>query len=125
MTDPEGPPAILVVDDEAMIRMILDRALGRKYNVTTVEGPHEALRALQDHRYALVMTDINMPGGSGLTLASNIRRLAPDTRVAFLAAVVDDDTHARIEQMGATLFVKPFDLPELLTMVETLLAADA
>jgi DNA-binding response OmpR family regulator len=104
-----------------MIRVILERALGRRYDVTAVEGPGEALDALACRPYTLMLTDINMPGGSGITLAATVRELAPETRVAFLAAVVDEATHDRIEEMGATLFVKPFDLVDLVAMVDTLL----
>lgn len=111
---------ILVVDDEEMIRTILTRALGAKFRVTAVDGPKSAWHELEFERFELVMTDINMPGGSGLALASEIQQRLPGLQIAFLAAVIDEETHARIEAMGATLFVKPFDLVELVAMVETL-----
>lgn len=106
-----------------MIRAILQRALGRIYNVTAVEGPQEALEAMAARRFDLVMTDINMPGGSGLDLAAAIRAQDPPTPVAILSAVVDDETHDRIEAMAAPLFFKPFDIPELMTMLEALFAS--
>ena len=113
-------PSILVVDDEAMIRAILQRALRRVYDVTAVEGPQEALEAMAARRFDLVMTDINMPGGSGLDLAATIQAQVPPTPVAILSAVVDEDTHDRIEALAAPLFFKPFDIPELMTMLEAL-----
>lgn len=120
----DARPAILVVDDESMIRMILERALGRKYDVTAVGGPQEALAAVQNRQFELVMTDINMPGGSGLMLAASLRKQIPQVKIAVLAAVIDEEVQGRIEALGATLFVKPFDLPELVAMVERLIKCD-
>ncbi|NDD27429.1 MAG: response regulator [Proteobacteria bacterium] len=113
--------SILVVDDEAMIRGILVRALGRRHDVTAVESPQEALEALQAHAFDLVLTDINMPGGSGLDLAGTIRSERRSLPIAFITAVVDDTTQDRIEALEAPVFFKPFDLVELMRMVDALL----
>lgn len=120
--DPERS-TILVVDDEAMIRTILQRALSPRYRVIAVENPLAALDVLGREPIDFVMSDVNMPGGSGIDLVSQMHERWPDLQVAFLAAVIDEATQARIEDLGATLFIKPFDVPELLSMLELLVPA--
>lgn len=121
-----GRHSILVVDDEPMIRAILQRALSRSCDVTTADGPATALEALQQQPFDLVLTDISMPGGNGIDLAEVIRARLPAQRIAFVSAVVDNAMQDRIENLSAPLFLKPFDIVELVTMVGVLLAeADA
>lgn len=117
-------PSILVVDDEMMIRTILSRALASRYEVTVASNPQEALQILGTRRFNFMMTDVNMPGGSGIELAAEVQKRHPDMPVAFLAAVIDEATQSKIEDLGAPLFIKPFDVPELLSMLELLVPQD-
>jgi len=117
---PVRKPRILVVDDELMIRTILSRALASRYQVTTATNPQEALDILATGSFDFMMTDVNMPGGSGIELAQKVQQRHPDLPVAFLAAVIDEATQSRIEDLGAPLFIKPFDVQELLSMLELL-----
>ncbi len=111
-------PLVLVVDDELMIRTILKRALASRYRVVAASNPQEALEALEHERPDLVLTDVNMPGGSGIQMVREVHQRYPGLPVAFLAAVVDEATQASIEDLGAPLFIKPFDVQELLSMLE-------
>ena len=66
---------ILVVDDEAALRLLLMRELeDRGHVVTAAPHPAEALRLLEAEPVDLVLTDIRMPGLSGLQLTAEVRR---------------------------------------------------
>jgi DNA-binding response OmpR family regulator len=115
-----GKPVVLIVDDEFMIRTILQRALASRYTVLTASNPQEAHEVLGENHIDFMLTDVNMPGGSGIQLVEELQARQPDLPVAFLAAIIDEETQARIESLGAPLFIKPFDVQELISMLEIL-----
>ncbi|MFW6049578.1 MAG: ATP-binding protein [Myxococcota bacterium] len=86
VTTSAGPPAmdpsqalrVLVVDDEPAIVRSLQRWLGRHAEVTGTTDPREALSLASSGAYELVLCDVNMPGMTGLELASAIRRGRPE-----------------------------------------------
>ncbi len=91
------PTRILVVDDEPMIRSMLERMLGdASRSVTAVASGGEALRAFEAARargapFQAVVTDLGMPGMSGLDLARRIKEAEPGTLVVLLTGSSDDD----------------------------------
>ncbi|TAJ99521.1 MAG: response regulator [Candidatus Manganitrophaceae bacterium] len=114
---------ILVVDDEANIRLLCNEILARHdYLPTCVDSPSMALRAVEEESFDLLMTDISMPEMDGLQLLQSIREFQED-----LPAIVITG-HGRLDQaihslhLGAQAFiVKPFTQQELLqTIQETL-----
>ena len=70
---------VLIVDDDPIIRETLMEALGSGgYLVQSADTAEEALRKMGETRFAVVLTDMHMPGGaSGLQLLSEIRRIDP------------------------------------------------
>jgi len=93
--------------------------------VISADNPQSALEVLERERVDFLMTDVNMPGGSGIQLVQKVHEKFPDLPVAFLAAVIDEATQSRIEDLGAPLFIKPFDVEELLSMLELLVPQPA
>ena len=80
--------SILVVDDDEIVRLTLSRTLRQEgYVVRSAETGEEALTALQEKGYALVITDLKMPGMDGLELLKNIKQIAPDTLVFLLSGL--------------------------------------
>jgi putative two-component system response regulator len=111
----EAHPRILVVDDEPNICRLLDRYLDRLgYVVRTAPSVPEALEMLGRERFDLVLTDLRLPGPSGLELLVEVRSRAPGTRTMLMSAHADV-THAAaaIERGVDHLIVKPFDLDDL------------
>lgn len=106
---------ILVVDDECTVRDVVSRwltVLG--YESDAVGSAEAAMLRLEHDRYALVLTDINMPGGNGLELLDRIRAMHPDVAVVMITAIDDRATAIRTLEMGAFGYViKPFDRNEL------------
>src|SRR5258705_8835969 len=77
--------SILIVDDEEPIRKLLVGCLGRKYLCITASSADEAARLLAVGSTNLVLTDISMPGISGLELCESIQRGHPETVVVMMS----------------------------------------
>ena len=109
---------ILVVDDEIQITRVLRASLSaQRYDVRTVNDPEEALRLFEEWDPDLVITDLMMPGMSGVDLARAIRR---KSRTPILVLSVREQEHAKVEALdaGADDYVtKPFSIQELLARV--------
>jgi two-component system response regulator PilR (NtrC family) len=111
---------ILVVDDEKSMRDLLALMLRKEgYGVETVES---ALRARElmsrDGRYELVISDISMPGMTGLELLRHCRQIAPETAVILMTAFGSKKTAIDALNEGASYYVeKPFDLEEMKVVV--------
>ena len=109
---------ILVVDDEIQITRVLRASLSaQRYDVRTVNDPEEAVRVFEDWKPDLVITDLMMPGMSGVELCRAIRRQAS---IPILVLSVRDQEHTKVEALdaGADDYVtKPFSIQELLARV--------
>lgn len=115
---------ILVVDDNLGALRLAERALGRLgHQVDTASSVSEALRRLEDLRYDVVVTDLRMPGASGLDLLSELRTRWPETRAILMSAhAAPADAALAIEYGVDRLLLKPFRLDELRAGVEKALA---
>jgi CheY-like chemotaxis protein len=129
----EAPPpplaSILLVEDEAGIRALVEKTLTRAgYEVLSAPGADAAF-ALCEQREGpvdLLITDIMMPGAGGGEVAQRLGASHPDLRVLFISGHHDDALLAQQEAVGrapgtSLLLGKPFSLGELLRSVEMLL----
>ncbi|MFH1117842.1 MAG: HD domain-containing phosphohydrolase, partial [Pseudomonadota bacterium] len=114
-----GEARILVVDDEEAIRNLLAIQLSTDgYVCSTASGGEEAQRLLESNEFHLVLSDINMPGMSGIELLSVITRRYPNTAVLMATAVDDRDTATRALELGAYGYlIKPFGMNDVLNNV--------
>ena len=122
------PSRILVVDDTPSNVKLLADVLGAKgYTVLTAASGAEALEAIERHAPDLVLLDVMMPGGSGLTVLEHVRN-APElkeTPVVVISAFAADRDHLAAFEAGASGFLKkPFDPDELESLVNELLGRD-
>ncbi|MEE8373041.1 MAG: response regulator, partial [Dehalococcoidia bacterium] len=79
---------VLVVDDEESIRSILSRKLETEgYFCVTASDGREAVEKASQHEFDLVLTDIKMPGMSGIEVLSHMVAEHPDTCVIMITAV--------------------------------------
>ena len=119
MTSTHTKPIILVVDDEAAMRSAIGRVLSRAdYVHYEASDPNTALGLADLYRFALVLCDINMPGGSGLEMLRALRRVHPDIAVVMVTGIADKGTAGRAAELGASGYVaKPFETEELLKAV--------
>jgi two-component system nitrogen regulation response regulator GlnG len=116
---------ILIADDDRAIRTVLSQALGRSgYQVRATSSAATLWRWVEDGEGDLVITDVIMPDENGLDLVPRIKRVRPDLRVVVMSAQSTFMTALKAAQRGAFEYLpKPFDLKELLAVVERALAA--
>jgi putative nucleotidyltransferase with HDIG domain len=111
---------VLVVDDEVSICDVLGRtleAMGHPSRTST--SAQEALAALAGGDFALVLSDIRMPGMDGVELLRRIVARMPNTAVMMVTAVLDVNTAVTAMRLGACDYVvKPFDLDNVAQRVE-------
>lgn len=130
----DPPPAIrrgsgervLVVDDQAGVRTVTLRVLERLgYQVVGAEGLAAARRAVAEHaRFDLVLTDYDMPDGSGLEVARKVREWEADIAIILMSGLVDDELVSRAHAAGIDrVLPKPFERRELGDAVADTLAA--
>ena len=111
---------ILVVDDDAVVRLMARHHLERwGYRVSEVCNAREARKCLSKKTYALILTDIVMPGESGLDLTCYVKSAYPDTIVIFLSMKEDEDTAEAALKTGAYAFLtKPLRPNEMRLFVQ-------
>jgi DNA-binding NtrC family response regulator len=111
---------VLVVDDEEMLRSLLERILTKEgYRVETAVDGSEALDKLRSNRHNLVVTDIKMPKLNGLELLKEIKSEFPETSVIVMTAYGDSFTVKDAMLMGADEYItKPFKSFEIALIVE-------
>ena len=114
------PARIWVVDDDRAVRFVLATALREAgFAVTAFAAAAEALDTLQrEDPPALVVTDVRMPGDSGLLLLEKLKAAKPDLPVIVMSAHTDVASTAGAFRGGAHEFLsKPFDLDEAVALV--------
>jgi len=118
---------IWIVDDDPSIRFVLEKALARENLVTrSFSNPREVLNALADlpegdpaqQGPRVLVSDIRMPGGSGLQLLEEVHAKQPDLPVIIMTAYSDLDSAVSAFQRGAFEYLpKPFDLPKAVELI--------
>lgn len=104
-------PDILVVDDDDVIRETLCELLSTDYSCQTADTAEEALARLQTRRFDVVLTDISMPGLSGMELLTRVVELYPGTPVIIISGLSDQDQAESLIGRGAfDYLLKPFRL---------------
>jgi two-component system, NtrC family, nitrogen regulation response regulator GlnG len=118
---------ILVADDDRAIRTVLNQALGRLgHDVRTTGNASQLWRWVADGDGDLVITDVIMPDENGLDLIPRIKKLRPDLRVIVMSAQNTLLTAVKANERGAFEYLpKPFDLRELVNVVERALSSPA
>ena len=114
---------IWIVDDDQSIRFVLEKALLREDLPTrSFTNPREVLAALADATEEdgpqILVSDIRMPGGSGLDLLEKVKQKLPGLPVIIMTAYSDLDSAVSAFQGGAFEYLpKPFDLPKAVELI--------
>ncbi|HEX9168254.1 MAG TPA: response regulator [Roseiarcus sp.] len=113
---------ILVVDDEPDVAELFRQQFRKELRASRfvmefAQSAPEALQlvaAVEAARLILILSDVNMPGMSGIELLPRARQARPDVPVIMITAYGDSETRRRAIEAGAAgLFTKPIDFPEL------------
>jgi CheY-like chemotaxis protein len=111
---------ILVVDDERSIQEVLNSLLSvMGYEVVSAGSGHEGLHLFLENPIELVLTDMNMPGMDGSTLAAHIKKKSPITPVILITGSDKDIVDKKLKKscIDSVLF-KPFGLEDLQKTVQ-------
>jgi len=111
--------ALLIVDDEEAIRDTLYDLFSESHLCHVAETADRAIVWLDGESYDVVLTDISMPGMSGVELLGHVRQRQPDTPVIVMSGISDQDHAEGLLRLGAFDFLlKPFKLEEVEQCVE-------
>ena len=112
-------PHILIVDDEVEITEILADLLSEDYECLRAASAEEALARLVEGQFQLVISDITMPGMSGLDMIPHVKELSPDTVVVMISGMQTVESAIGALRLGAfDYLMKPFDLRQVEAVVK-------
>ena len=118
--------AILVVDDDDVIRDTLCELLSANHSCQTADTAEQALAHLEAQRFDVVLTDISMPGLSGMELLNRVLELYPRTPVIVISGLSDQEQAQSLLSRGAfDYLLKPFRLEVVEDSVNRALTANS
>lgn len=114
-----------MVDDDATARRTLERFLSKiGYDIVTASTAKEALLAVETDHPDIVLSDIYMPGMTGLELQAKIQQILPDLKVILMTGKDDMPTTVQAVQQGAyDYIIKPIDLDRLQKLLQQMIVA--
>ena len=112
-------PRILIVDDEIEIRQLLLELLSEQFDCEGSSTAEEALDRLRKSQFELVISDITMPGMSGLDMIPHVKSVSPDTVVVMISGMQTVESAIGALRLGAfDYLMKPFDLRQVEAVVK-------
>lgn len=119
-------PLISVVDDDESVRTAMERLVSSfGFEVCTFNSAEEYLNSAQRSATSCIVSDIQMPGKTGLELKSHLVAQDDHTPIIFITAYSQADTRKRALDAGAVCFlIKPFDGQTLINCIERALRGD-
>ena len=125
----QGPHAqprranVLIVDDDEGVRKVLTRWVeGLGHRVISAADAEQARDLLGDHEIDVALCDVLMPGHDGVWLAEQVRRLSPNTAVAFITGLAEMEPSVTLRPGVVGYVVKPFNRLEVEEIIERGLA---
>ncbi|MEW5924458.1 MAG: sigma-54 dependent transcriptional regulator [Candidatus Zixiibacteriota bacterium] len=111
---------ILFADDDAALRRVIQFKLKQRgYDVTAVESGEQALAKLSGTHFDLLLSDMKMPGMSGIELLAAVKKATPELEVILITAFADISQAVEAVKLGAFDYItKPFDDDQLFAAVE-------
>jgi DNA-binding NtrC family response regulator len=113
---------ILVVDDDtATLRTLKDILVEKGCQTQTATDGSAAITSIQERSYDVILTDIKMPGMSGVELLRQVKALSPSTHTIIMTAFTRDELVHRAQTEGAVeILFKPLDLDRLFALIDEL-----
>ena len=118
---------IWVVDDDESIRWVLERGLSENgIQVETFDSANKVIKKLETENPSLILTDIKMPGKSGIDLLDEVKELRPEIPIIIMTAHSDLESAVESYEHGAWEYLpKPFDIEEAVSMVQRATTKDS
>lgn len=123
---PGGHEKLLLVEDEETVRAVTRKLLEKLgYEVTTARDAEEGLEIFEEEGPAIdgVVTDVVMPGLTGIQMAARLREMRPDLKVLFVSGYASRDVGGSPGEPPEPFLPKPFTLNELARAVRSALDA--
>jgi len=125
-SDLEEPATILLVEDEDTVRKVIQRLLHKLgYRVLAARDAEEAIEIFRtrDHELDLVLTDVVMPGLTGVEMAEVLKEQRPDMKFLFTSGYTSKELGSSPEAPPEPFLPKPFSMDELSRSVRSALEA--
>ncbi len=114
---------MIIEDDEEMRSLLRDFFEEEGFETDSVDNGVDALEKLSGDHFDLVITDIRMPGLTGLDILPTIRKLSPEIPIIVMTAYGSDDVRHRSLERGATIYLeKPIHLSRLRTVIREMVS---
>jgi len=115
---------ILIIEDDEEMRFLLKEFLNEEgFETDSVDNGSEAYRKLVRQLFDLVITDIRMPGLTGLDILPGVRKLQPEASIIVITAFGSEEVHRKVFERGATAYLeKPVHLDNLRELVQKLVS---
>jgi len=114
---------MIIEDDEAMRSLLEDFFEEEGFETDSASNGADALRILSKDPLDLIVTDIRMPGLTGLDILPRLRRLKPETPIIVMTAFGSEDVRRRSLERGATTYLeKPIHLSQLRTLIHEMIS---
>jgi len=122
MSEHNETPRILIIDnDEGVVRALSTRLSSIGYECATAMSGSQGLSMFQQQPADLVISDLNMPAGDGVALASSLRKHS-NVPIIFVTGFQEEYRRRLRNIANVTVFRKPFDMGDLLDIIEAELA---
>src|SRR4030043_1093827 len=120
-----GKKRILIIEDDEEMRPLLKESLNEeRYETDSVDNGSEAYRRLVSELFDLIITDIRMPGLTGLDILPGVRRLQPEAPIIVITAFGREGAHHKVFERGATAYLeKPIHLKNLRDLVQKMVSS--
>ena len=117
---------VWVVDDDESIRWVLEKGLSESgLKVETFESAHQVMKKLEEESPGAILTDIKMPGTSGLVLLDQVKEIRPDIPIIIMTAHSDLESAVESYEHGAWEYLpKPFDIDEATKIVKRAISSE-
>jgi two-component system, OmpR family, response regulator len=117
MTQPKPQSILVVDDDDALRKLLIDYLTGHGLSVTGVGTATEAVQAIANKPYSLVLLDLNLPDGDGIDLARKWRAEANISIICLTGRLEEADRVMGLELGADDYITKPFSLREVLARI--------
>ncbi|MGO8990845.1 MAG: response regulator [bacterium] len=114
---------LIIEDDEEMRALLKDSLLEDGIEFDSAENGSEAIRKLVEEPFDLVITDIRMPGLTGLDILPGIKKLQPETCIIVITAFGSEEVRRKSFDRGATAYLeKPINMNRLKTLIQEMVS---
>jgi DNA-binding NtrC family response regulator len=113
---------LIIEDDEEMRSLLRDFFLEEGFEPDSVDNGSEAFRRLAKEHFDLIITDVRMPGLTGLDILPGVKKLQPEVPIIVITAFGSEDVQRRVYERGGTVYLeKPIHFDQLKELIDQMI----